>query len=104
LLRCAVGASCFERAGDLNYRWMEHAACLDRTDLPWIVDRPGASERLEMAAVCASCPVLAECQGFAIRARVTAGFWAGAARGDLRNGTVGQESTDSRQREAGGAA
>ncbi|WP_371862906.1 WhiB family transcriptional regulator [Cellulomonas aerilata] len=61
---------------------MENGSCLQRTDLPWIVDRPTATERLEMATVCGSCPVLAQCRLFAVGARVTAGFWAGAPRGD----------------------
>ncbi len=87
--------------------WMERGACLERTDLPWTVDRPGAQERVQMAALCASCPVLVECRLFAIRARVTAGFWAGASNGGpLQRTSIIEpvEPSDPQLRGFGGAA
>ena len=67
---------------DRGTAWMRHGACLARTDLPWTADgdRTTSIERLEMAAVCADCPVLTRCSDFAARARMTGGFWAGTAR------------------------
>jgi Transcription factor WhiB len=70
--------------------WMRHGACLPRTDLPWTADghRTTSIERLEMAAVCAGCPVLARCSDFAALARMTGGFWAGAARDEASTTTL----------------
>jgi hypothetical protein len=65
------------RAGDIA--WMASGACLYRGDLPWIADceQSTAWERLDMGALCQSCPVLSDCAGYASREKVTAGFWAG---------------------------
>ncbi len=70
---------------DRGTAWMAHRACLPRTDLPWTADghQTTSIERLEMAAVCAGCPVLTRCSDFAARAQVTGGFWARAARDEV---------------------
>ena len=60
-----------------------------------------------MAALCGSCPVLVECRLFAIRARVAAGFWAGASRGgplQRTSTTEPVEPGDAKHRDVGGAA
>jgi hypothetical protein len=87
----------------LDHHWMERGACLDRTDLPWTGDRPLPGERAQMAGVCASCPVFVECRLFAIRARVTAGYWAGASRGGSHPGTTDADPVLP-LRDVGGAA
>jgi len=87
--------------------WMERGACLKRTDLPWTLDRPGPQERAQMAALCGSCPVLGECRDFAIHARVTAGFWAGASCGwPLQRTSITESAKPSgpQLRDVGGAA
>ena len=66
----------------LDVEWMRRAACVLRTDLPWTLDgtRMSWADRLTMAGVCASCPVLGRCTDYAMRARVTGGYWAGMVR------------------------
>ncbi|MGN7188846.1 WhiB family transcriptional regulator [Microbacterium enclense] len=44
----------------------------------FIADRPD-SEKLR--PICASCPVLAQCDAYAVAAKIRAGFWAGVDRG-----------------------
>ena len=86
----------------LDQRWMIRGACLRRTDLPWIIERPLASERREMAAVCGACPVLNDCGLFAVGARVTAGFFAGAPRGEqLPASGTGAQDQPTRRRPGG---
>lgn len=63
---------------------MTFAACAKRPELPWIAepqDTLGYPRRV-MARVCATCPVLPECDQFASRSTVTAGFWAGRSRNE----------------------
>ena len=68
----------------LGGQWIAAGACLPHTDLPWAVNAEDATEAelLQMAAICATCPVLTECDEYADAARVTAGFWAGRVRND----------------------
>ena len=66
--------------GDVpDIKWMAEGACLSRGDLPWIADPEQATawERLAMAGACLGCPVLTDCDRYATREKVTAGFWAG---------------------------
>ena len=78
------------RTGDID--WMRDGACLNRGDMPWIADCDQTTtwDRLAMAALCQGCPVLPDCAGYASRAKVTAGFWAGRHRDeDAANPFVG---------------
>lgn len=49
----------------------------------FITDTPSESALAAMAALCAACPVLAQCAAFARRHKThqIAGFWAGRQRG-----------------------
>ena len=62
--------------------WMSRGACIDWGDLPWIADpeQTTACDRLAMAGLCHDCPVFSDCAGYALREKVTAGFWAGKPR------------------------
>jgi hypothetical protein len=68
------------RARDVS--WTSRGVCLDRGDLPWIADPDNTTvwDRLAMAALCQTCPVLSDCGAFASREKVTAGFWAARPR------------------------
>jgi hypothetical protein len=91
----------------LESRWMERGACLRFRDLPWTADRTSTRERVDMAAVCGACPVLVECRLFAARARVSAGFWASAPRGQVTGTTITPPDADvagSGAADVGGAA
>lgn len=63
-------------------RWVDAAACADRPHLPWVQDAHlvTGTDRAQMAAVCAGCPVLARCQDAAVQLEATAGYWAGTPR------------------------
>lgn len=60
--------------------WQTLAACGARADLPWTAEEVGAWEAEIMRAVCAACPVLAECAAYADHTKVCAGWWAGHDR------------------------
>ena len=69
----------------LDAAWMVDAACAGIPGLPWIENPrrvPGFVVG-QMSEVCSRCPVLDECAGFADKAHVTAGFWAGHSRNHL---------------------
>jgi hypothetical protein len=68
------------RAVDLS--WMSLGWCVQSGDLPWTADPQDTTARevLSMRAVCHGCPVAAECAGYAMQQKVTAGFWAGRHR------------------------
>ncbi|MGH3347871.1 MAG: WhiB family transcriptional regulator [Nocardioides sp.] len=63
---------------DTDTEWMRRGACVT-VALPWVADthrlHPHTAGRMQR--VCATCPVLDECAVFAVRARVSAGWWAG---------------------------
>jgi hypothetical protein len=66
-------------------RWADRAACARRPGLAWVQDRVdlpggvmGRAVVAQMAAVCAACPVLAECSARAVTE--SGGYWAGAWR------------------------
>jgi WhiB family redox-sensing transcriptional regulator len=54
--------------------WAARAACLDRPDLPW---HKGRYHLDAMRAVCATCPVRAECLAEALADPEAVGVWAG---------------------------
>lgn len=63
--------------------WMDHAACVSKTYLPWTAEPGEVSEfqQRAMRAVCGTCPVLDTCQGYADARELDAGYWAGRPRG-----------------------
>lgn len=61
---------------NVDATWMASAACAREPDLPWTGGATGPDGDL-MCAICAACPVLAECERFAVDAKITAGWWAG---------------------------
>ncbi len=62
--------------------WMRDGACVDRLDLPWLVDsaRIPRWQLLALRATCAGCLVLSECAAHVATTGVVGGFWAGADR------------------------
>ena len=88
--------------------WLAAGACLPHTDLPWALNAEDATkaERLQMAAICAGCTVLTECDEYADAARVTAGFWAGTVRNDTtaRHSSGRKHAADPPTGELGGVA
>ncbi len=69
-------------AVDNTARWMRHAACATRPDLPWITDT-ALSTRAQVRAmtrVCAGCPVRNHCAAYATETGITGGFWASRDR------------------------
>lgn len=67
----------------LSPSWASRGPCgLDRPDLPWVEDGwPTPEERMQMATVCASCPVITQCAQYAVYANggrgIDGGFYAG---------------------------
>lgn len=69
---------------DASPKWMMDAECADHPDLPWTGTMnavgevpPTVADQQAMAAVCAQCPVLQTCAGFALNTRGIGGFYAG---------------------------
>lgn len=67
-----------------NTKWMKGAACVSRQDLPWVgiptdtgEATPSPATQREMAAVCASCPILVSCAHYALNTPRVGGFYAG---------------------------
>lgn len=62
--------------------WMDLAACPDRSDLPWTLDRDQVrpSQTIEMKLVCRGCLAFYECRDYVDCEAVTGGFWAGEHR------------------------
>lgn len=62
--------------------WTLRAACSSRSNLPWTAEAiPSLTDRQQMGAVCAECPVVAECAASVLRrlqsSRIVGGFYAG---------------------------
>ena len=55
--------------------WREGAACIDRPEVDFFAD--SQAEVARARAVCASCPVLEDCLGFAIETNQPDGIWGG---------------------------
>ena len=69
------------------HAWREHAACRDLdTGLFFPAGEGEASaDQVEAAkAVCAACPVRAECLSFALQTRQEAGIWGGLTEEERR--------------------
>jgi len=70
-----------------RHAWRERAACLDLdTDIFFPVGEGEASQApIERAkAICAVCPVRAECLDFALRTRQESGVWGGMTEDERR--------------------
>lgn len=70
-------------------RWVNRAAC---AGLPsdWFFPDRGQATKAHLQAVCASCPVTAECLQWAVENKIQHGIWGGAsyrARRKLRAAT-----------------
>ncbi|MGZ4677460.1 MAG: WhiB family transcriptional regulator [Acidimicrobiia bacterium] len=63
-------------------RWMARSACAGRGIEPFF-PTPGADSS-EARAICAGCPVQAECLEFALADRTVDGIWAGTDDKDRR--------------------
>ena len=72
-------------------RWMTAALCTAVPGLPWTTDtdRTTPAQRSAMRRICAACPVLTDCAGYADSAGMTGGWWAGIDR-DLALTEAGQ--------------
>lgn len=64
--------------------WRLRAACADHPDPDrWF---PGPTEHaVEAKAVCADCPVTAECLAYALRHRIKEGIWGGTSYNERRH-------------------
>lgn len=67
--------------------WQLHAACRDTDPKVFFHPEnergPARAAREEAAlAICATCPVMAECRDFALRTRETYGVWGGLTEND----------------------
>lgn len=60
---------------DERQRWRERAACRGRTDVSWFPASPDAAA--PALAICARCPVIAECAIEADERPEEHGIWAG---------------------------
>ena len=62
--------------------WMLGALCAhpELRDLPWTAEDASSWDRVRMAKVCATCPVLAACAVSVATTETSAGFWAGHDR------------------------
>jgi hypothetical protein len=58
-----------------KYPWWHYAACRDRLDLDWI--EPTKREKARCCAICATCPVQANCREAALVAGEAWGIWGG---------------------------
>ena len=57
--------------------WMGDAACRDVDPKIFFVDHPGSGSAAEARAVCAGCPVQAQCLDYALAANERHGIWGG---------------------------
>jgi WhiB family transcriptional regulator, redox-sensing transcriptional regulator len=57
--------------------WREAAACLSAPEVNFFPDRDDAVAVARAKAVCAGCPVAAECLSWAIETNQTEGIWGG---------------------------
>lgn len=55
--------------------WSDDAAC--RLDPEWTSDKPDWDVQTRLAAICARCPVFAECAEYALDNRLECGTYAG---------------------------
>lgn len=71
-----------------DFDWMMQAACKGQTHLyfPPAGERPGARARREAQAIalCVTCPVAAECKGYAESAAEEFGIWGGESREEVK--------------------
>lgn len=57
--------------------WRESAACIDRPEVDFFSAPDATAEIARAKAVCAGCPVLDDCLGFAIETNQPDGIWGG---------------------------
>ncbi|GAB48716.1 hypothetical protein [Mobilicoccus pelagius] len=66
----------------IDFSWVDHATCSERTELPWLRDSAEISpwEAETMRALCDDCPVSDECLAAVDALTVCGGWWAGRDR------------------------
>lgn len=65
-----------KRQGLIRSDWMDHAICTP--DVAWTADfQPDEATLSRLGAVCAVCPVIAECASYALDYRCETGMYAG---------------------------
>lgn len=57
--------------------WREAAACADRPEVDFFTPPDATVEVARAKAICAACPVLDDCLGFAIETNQPDGIWGG---------------------------
>lgn len=65
-----------------NEPWMQDAACASVDPELWFPERGGNNE--EARAICARCPVVAECREYALRNKERYGLWGNTSEKDRR--------------------
>ncbi len=68
--------------------WMHHASCKDEDPDFWFPDEQGTEERKAKTAyalaLCADCPVRADCLDYALRTNTTGGIFGGMTPAERR--------------------
>lgn len=67
----------------LDLRWQDHAACTDHPDRSIFFPERGETTAAAKA-VCATCPVKAECLDYAVRNHENYGIWGGTSERERR--------------------
>lgn len=70
--------------------WGLRAACRDNDPDIWFPDPSDTPGIARAAAICATCPVITECDNHARRSRVTYGVFAGRFHNHIAKGAIGR--------------
>ena len=65
--------------------WQSRAACVSQSDADFFPERGGKRDVAAAKAVCAGCPVRAECLDYALDMRVRFGIWGGLTTPERRD-------------------
>lgn len=88
---CRQRASYYRAGGDIedwppspdgDMSWRDAGACLDHDPMLWFPDRGGSAAQAK--AICADCPVMAECLDHAITFNEGSGIWGGTNEKERR--------------------
>ena len=74
----------------IDFSWVDHATCSERTDLPWLRDSAEVSlwEAETMRALCGDCLVSDGCLAAVDTLKVCGGWWAGCDRDQEAQGAT----------------
>lgn len=84
----------------MNTSWLEHAACCEpgvdpELFFPLGESGPAARQIADAKAICAQCPVAAQCRDWALRTGEPDGIWGGTTPEERRlSGRSGHEETN----------